>query len=113
MSRIINSLKVCLERSHIVRTAGITLVAGTWLTLFNHATTLLGLDLMLWVRVVSTSQVVRRLSCHKRDFHLTPCHRTCLRPTFCRGTCLRTLASRAGGRLPYQATRGPAAGVHG
>lgn len=52
MNRVINSLKVCLERSHIVRTAGIALVVGTWLTLFNHATTLLGLDLALWVRVV-------------------------------------------------------------
>lgn len=52
MSRVITLLEVCLERSHIVRTAGIALVVGTWLTLFNHATTLLGLDLSLWVRVV-------------------------------------------------------------
>ena len=51
MGDVRNTLGVCLERKHIVRTAGIALLVGTWLTLFNHATTLLGLDLALWIRI--------------------------------------------------------------
>ena len=30
-------LRTCLKREHLYRTGIITLVVGTWLTLFNHA----------------------------------------------------------------------------
>ncbi|MXR52927.1 hypothetical protein GRX03_15110 [Halovenus sp. WSH3] len=51
MSHGIESLAVCLDRDHVIRTAGIALLVGTWLTLFNHATALLGLELSFWVRI--------------------------------------------------------------
>lgn len=51
MGDVHNVLGVCLEREHIVRTASIAVLVGTWLTLFNHATALLGLELSLWVRI--------------------------------------------------------------
>jgi hypothetical protein len=52
MSHANNPLRVCFERDHLLRTTGIALFIGTWLTLFNHATALFGLHLSLWVRVV-------------------------------------------------------------
>lgn len=52
MSRGANTLRICLEQDHLIRTGGIALVVGTWLTLFNHATALLGIDLTLWIRIV-------------------------------------------------------------
>ncbi len=51
MRDVHNVFDVCFERSHILRTGAIALLVGTWLTLFNHITLLLGLELEMWVRV--------------------------------------------------------------
>jgi len=51
MGHVTESLAVCLDRDHLIRTAGIAILVGTWLTLFNHATALLGLELAFWVRI--------------------------------------------------------------
>jgi hypothetical protein len=51
MGRVTELLAICLERDHIVRTTTIALLVGTWLTVFNHATALFGLDLAFWVRI--------------------------------------------------------------
>ncbi len=47
-------LRVCLEREHLRRTGGISLVVGTWLTLFNQIDLLLAwnLDPALFVKIV-------------------------------------------------------------
>jgi len=51
MSYVTESLAVCLDREHLLKTAAIAILVGTWLTLFNHATALLGLELAFWVRI--------------------------------------------------------------
>lgn len=35
------AVRTCLEREHLYRTGAITLVVGSWLTLFNHLDVLL------------------------------------------------------------------------
>lgn len=32
----VTTIQVCFEREHLRRTGAITLLVGTWLTLFNH-----------------------------------------------------------------------------
>lgn len=47
-------LRLCLEREHLRRTGFITIVVGTWLTLFNQIDLLIAgqFDLVLLVKVV-------------------------------------------------------------
>jgi hypothetical protein len=50
----VEKLRVCFEREHLRRTGIITVLVGTWLTLFNHAGLLLAgsIDLELLVKVI-------------------------------------------------------------
>jgi hypothetical protein len=38
---IVRIFRLCTRREHLVRTGGIALVVGTWLTLFNHGPALI------------------------------------------------------------------------
>jgi len=42
-------IKVCLERKHLKRTGLITVVVGTWLTLFNQGNLLIVGEVDMWM----------------------------------------------------------------
>lgn len=42
-------VRTCLKREHLARTGLITLVVGTWLTLFNHGDVLVSLTIDGWL----------------------------------------------------------------
>lgn len=48
------ALFICLQRGHLWRTGTISIVVGTWLTLFNHVDLLLigGFDRWLLVKIM-------------------------------------------------------------
>ena len=54
LSVISDILRTCLKREHLVRTGTITLLVGTWLTLFNQGDVLIsgGVDSWLLVKVL-------------------------------------------------------------
>ncbi|MEF8815135.1 MAG: hypothetical protein V5A55_15205 [Halovenus sp.] len=47
--RPLEYIKVCLEWKHLKRTGLITVVVGTWLTLFNQGDLLLIGDINMWL----------------------------------------------------------------